>query len=107
MEPKKYTREQIAQRIVDHNDYLVVYMNKVYRLNSWIKQHPGGEMVIMHMIGKVRTNDSHVYCHRLLSIFRMLPMRSMPIIRTVFYAINCHCSISVMSTMKNNIDFNR
>ncbi len=54
MEKKKYTREEIAQRIVDHGDLLVIYSNKIYRLNSWIKHHPGGEMVILHMIGKVR-----------------------------------------------------
>ena len=48
-----YTREQIAARIVDHGDHLVIYKNKIYRLNNWIKHHPGGEMVIMHMIGRV------------------------------------------------------
>ena len=48
-----YTREQIAARIVDHGDHLVIYKNKIYRLNNWIKHHPGGEMVILHMIGRV------------------------------------------------------
>lgn len=54
VQKKIYTREEIAQRIVDHGDLLVIYCNKIYRLNSWIKYHPGGEMAILHMIGKVR-----------------------------------------------------
>ncbi len=54
IEKKKYTREQIASRIADHGDLLIIYNNKIYRLNSWIKHHPGGEMVILHMVGKVR-----------------------------------------------------
>ena len=54
MHKQKFTREQIAERIVEHGDLLVIYSNKIYRLNAWIKHHPGGEMVILHMIGKVR-----------------------------------------------------
>ena len=50
---KSYTREEIAHRIVDHGDDLIIYMKKIYRLNSWIPHHPGGEMVVRHMIGKV------------------------------------------------------
>ena len=49
-----FTRKEIAQRILDHNDLLVIYSKKIYRLNSWIKHHPGGDMVILHMVGKVR-----------------------------------------------------
>jgi cytochrome b involved in lipid metabolism len=54
MEKKSYTRKQIAQRIIENEDLLIIYSNKIYRLNSWIKHHPGGDMVILHMIGKVR-----------------------------------------------------
>ena len=53
LEKKKYTRKQIAERIIDHGDLLVIYLNKIYRLNAWIKHHPGGEMAILHMVGKV------------------------------------------------------
>jgi cytochrome b involved in lipid metabolism len=56
MEKTKYTREQIAERIIEHGDLLVIHTNKIYRLNAWIKNHPGGEMVILHMVGKVREN---------------------------------------------------
>ena len=53
MDKQTYTRQQIAARIVDHGDLLVIYKNKIYRLNNWIQHHPGGEMVIRHMIGRV------------------------------------------------------
>ncbi|UJR36780.1 hypothetical protein I4U23_029493 [Adineta vaga] len=61
IEKKKYTREEIAQRIIDHGDLLVIYFNKVYRLNAWIKHHPGGEMVILHMVGKDATDEINAY----------------------------------------------
>ncbi|CAF0780453.1 unnamed protein product [Rotaria sordida] len=61
IEKKKYTREQIAQRIIDYGDLLVIHDNKIYRLNSWIKYHPGGEMAILHMIGKDATDEINAY----------------------------------------------
>jgi cytochrome b involved in lipid metabolism len=61
MEKKKYTREEIAKRIVDQGDLLVVYDKKIYRLNPWIKHHPGGEMVILHMVGKDATDEINAY----------------------------------------------
>ena len=54
MNLKSFTREQIAERIADHGDALLIYQNGVYRVNNWMKYHPGGEMIIQHMIGKVR-----------------------------------------------------
>lgn len=96
MEKTKYTREQIAERIIDHGDLLVIYMNKIYRLNAWIKHHPGGEMVILHMVGKVRTNT--LAARDPFDLFRMPPMKSMPIIRTMSYARRCRCFTSATST---------
>ncbi|CAF3750786.1 unnamed protein product [Rotaria socialis] len=61
MEKKSYTREEIAQRIVDYGDILVIHSNKIYRLNSWIKYHPGGEMVILHMVGRDATDEINAY----------------------------------------------
>lgn len=56
---KKYTRKQIAERIIDHGDLLVIHSNKIYRLNAWIKHHPGGEMAILHMVGKVNFHTEY------------------------------------------------
>ncbi|CAF0873204.1 unnamed protein product [Adineta ricciae] len=61
LEKKKYTRKQIAERIIDHGDLLVIYFNKIYRLNAWIKHHPGGEMAILHMVGKDATDEINAY----------------------------------------------
>ena len=51
---KGFSRNDIAKRINDHGDSLIIYANRVYRLNNWIKHHPGGPLVIFHMIGKVK-----------------------------------------------------
>ncbi|CAF1132126.1 unnamed protein product [Adineta steineri] len=61
VEKKKYTREEIAQRIIDNGDLLVIHSNKIYRLNAWIKHHPGGDMVILHMVGKDATDEINAY----------------------------------------------
>ncbi|CAF4824093.1 unnamed protein product [Rotaria sp. Silwood1] len=58
---KKYTREEIARRIVKDDDLLIIYQNKVYRLNTWIKYHRGGELAILHMIGKDAANEINAY----------------------------------------------
>jgi hypothetical protein len=93
IEKKKYTREDIARRIIDHGDLLVIYSNKIYRLNAWIKHHPGGEMVILHMIGRVRLT----YITKKKKInFRMQQMKSMLIIQIMSYVINYHYFILVI-----------
>ena len=50
---KELTRKDVAKRVNEHGDMLIIYENRVYRLNRWIDHHPGGPLVILHMIGKV------------------------------------------------------
>lgn len=69
----KYTRQEIAERIVNHGDLLVIYENKIYRLNSWIKHHPGGDMVVLHMVGKDATDEMNAY-HSNATLLKKLPL---------------------------------
>ncbi|CAG8534726.1 11097_t:CDS:1 [Racocetra persica] len=54
------TKREVEQR-VRNGQMLIIYNNKVYKLNKWIKYHPGGELAIINMIGKDATDAINVF----------------------------------------------
>lgn len=55
-------RDQIlSQRVVEgmiaDGDIIVMFQDCVLRLNSWIEKHPGGHLVISHMVGRDATDE--------------------------------------------------
>ncbi|KAK9687658.1 hypothetical protein K7432_014702 [Basidiobolus ranarum] len=50
-----FTMEEVRSRI-EKGEILIVYDCRVYRLNNWIKQHPGGRLAVEHMLGKDATD---------------------------------------------------
>ncbi|CAF0831873.1 unnamed protein product [Didymodactylos carnosus] len=67
-----YTRDEIAKKIAN-GDLLVIYVSKIYRLNNWIKHHPGGQMPILHMVGKDATDEINAY-HSAETIKKKMPL---------------------------------
>ncbi|KAH9822329.1 fatty acid desaturase-domain-containing protein [Melampsora americana] len=55
-----FTRDQIKARIAN-GDVLVLHKAYVYKLNSWLKKHPGGELAILHFVGRDATNEIEAY----------------------------------------------
>lgn len=55
-ESRIFTRRQIEARIAA-GDTLVISDNYVLRLNNWQKLHPGGRLVIQHMVGRDATDE--------------------------------------------------
>lgn len=51
-----YTRRQIEARIAS-GDTLVIFQDHVLRLNAWQDVHPGGSLVIQHMVGRDATDE--------------------------------------------------
>lgn len=49
-------RREIEGMISD-GQYIIILNNKVLRLDSWIKFHPGGELAIKPMVGRDATDD--------------------------------------------------
>ncbi|ORY08393.1 delta-6-fatty acid desaturase [Basidiobolus meristosporus CBS 931.73] len=41
---------------VQNGEILIIYKAQVYKLNKWIKYHPGGELAVRHMLGKDATD---------------------------------------------------
>ncbi|GAM89531.1 hypothetical protein ANO11243_075700 [Dothideomycetidae sp. 11243] len=63
----------IEQRI-NEGQILVIYQDAVLRLDSWMKKHPGGKLVIRHMVGRDATDEIKVY-HSPAVLDRMLGFR--------------------------------
>ncbi|WFD02414.1 sphingolipid 8-(E)-desaturase [Malassezia obtusa] len=59
--PKKVlTRAQIAERIA-HSEVLVLHRRLVYKLDNWVHQHPGGDLAILHFVGRDAKDEIEVY----------------------------------------------
>lgn len=54
------TRAQLAARIAQ-GEVLVVHRRLVYKLDHWMKQHPGGDTAILHFVGRDAKDEIEVY----------------------------------------------
>ncbi|EJD04084.1 delta 8-sphingoloid desaturase protein [Fomitiporia mediterranea MF3/22] len=53
----EWTREEIAARILA-GEALFIYRSRVVRVTpSWLKRHPGGELAILHFVGRDATDE--------------------------------------------------
>lgn len=55
-ECKIYSRSDIEASIAA-GDVIVINDGNVLRLNAWLDKHPGGGLVIQHMVGKDATDE--------------------------------------------------
>ncbi|KAG0145870.1 hypothetical protein CROQUDRAFT_63413 [Cronartium quercuum f. sp. fusiforme G11] len=55
-----FTREQIKARI-GNGEVLVLHRSYVYKLNAWLHKHPGGELAILHFVGRDATDEIEAY----------------------------------------------
>lgn len=54
------TRSEVESRIAE-GDTLVIAQGYVLRLNNWQDVHPGGRLVIQHMVGRDATDELSMY----------------------------------------------
>ncbi|OAV89929.1 hypothetical protein PTTG_11823 [Puccinia triticina 1-1 BBBD Race 1] len=54
------TRNQIKTNIA-LGQVLVLHRSYVYQLNSWLAKHPGGELAILHFVGRDATDEIEAY----------------------------------------------
>ncbi|SPO25996.1 related to delta-6 fatty acid desaturase [Ustilago trichophora] len=59
-QPRTFTRSQLAQRIA-HGETLVLHRRKVYKLDRWLQRHPGGELAILHFVGRDASDEIEAY----------------------------------------------
>lgn len=57
---RELTRSQLARRIAK-GETLVLRGRTIYKLDSWLKRHPGGELAILHFVGRDASDEIEVY----------------------------------------------
>ncbi|KAL8291815.1 hypothetical protein RQP46_002073 [Phenoliferia psychrophenolica] len=68
-EVRTLTRQQIAFCITQGH-VLVIHRGFVYRLNNFLKNHPGGAMPVLHYVGRDATDEIEAY-HPVFALQRM------------------------------------
>jgi delta8-fatty-acid desaturase len=53
---KVLSRREVEGMIAE-DKLIIIVDDKVLRLDTWIKFHPGGDMAIKHMVGKDATDE--------------------------------------------------
>lgn len=53
---KVYTRREIEKLIAEGRKIIIVN-NKVLKVDAWLKYHPGGDLAILHMVGRDATDE--------------------------------------------------
>ncbi|KAI4090739.1 MAG: hypothetical protein LQ339_008283 [Xanthoria mediterranea] len=59
-QPKVLTRHHVAA-LIAAGDTIVINQGLVLRLNGWLDHHPGGRLVIQHMVGRDATDEISIY----------------------------------------------
>ncbi|CAG8458160.1 11212_t:CDS:1 [Ambispora gerdemannii] len=54
------TNEEFLRRVKEGQS-LIIYDRKVYKLDNWIKFHPGGALAIHHLVGKDATDEINAF----------------------------------------------
>lgn len=56
-----FTREQVAQRILN-GQHLILYHNNLLLIPlSWLDAHPGGRLTLLHFVGRDATDEIEAY----------------------------------------------
>lgn len=56
---RRWIEGQIAE-----GKHVIVYDDRVLKVDAWIKFHPGGDKSIKHMVGKDATDEINAYVFR-------------------------------------------
>ncbi|KAL8996517.1 MAG: hypothetical protein Q9169_003984 [Polycauliona sp. 2 TL-2023] len=59
-QPKVLTRADVGA-LIAAGDTIVINEGMVLRLNAWLDHHPGGRLVIQHMVGRDATDEISIY----------------------------------------------
>lgn len=49
--------QHIVEGMIADGDTIVIFQDYVLRLNGWLHKHPGGSLVIQHMVGRDATDE--------------------------------------------------
>jgi delta8-fatty-acid desaturase len=49
-----------VERLLFEGRQIVIMDGNVLQLDGWLKEHPGGKLAILHMVGRDASNEIHV-----------------------------------------------
>lgn len=64
---KELSRREIEHRIAQ-GQKLFIFEGHVVKADAWLNYHPGGDKIILHMVGKDATDEVSAYVSRSTSI---------------------------------------
>lgn len=47
--------------LIAEGKHVMIYENRVLKVDAWLKYHPGGEKPIKHMVGRDATDEINAY----------------------------------------------
>lgn len=75
---KVYSRREIEKLIAEGRKIIIVN-TKVLKVDAWLKYHPGGDLAILHMIGRDATDEVQSFVIRHLIPFDDLVTDPLPV----------------------------
>lgn len=49
-----------VEDLIARGDVIIIFHDKVIKINSWLPRHPGGELLVRHFIGRDATLEIEV-----------------------------------------------
>lgn len=61
MERDKTISPRAVEGMIAEGQTIVIFEDLILKLDSWQHKHPGGKLVIMHMVGRDATDEIRAY----------------------------------------------
>ncbi|EHK47020.1 hypothetical protein TRIATDRAFT_217433 [Trichoderma atroviride IMI 206040] len=61
MDRDQVLSQRAVEGMIADGDTIVIFQDHVLRLNGWLDKHPGGSLVIQHMVGRDATDEMTAY----------------------------------------------
>lgn len=61
MDRERILEARTIEGMIAEGQTIVIFEDYVLRLDSWLAKHPGGQLAILHMVGKDATDEITVY----------------------------------------------
>lgn len=59
MDRDQIINRSAVERMIANGQTIVITDDMVLRLDGWMEKHPGGRLVVMHMVGRDATDEIH------------------------------------------------
>ncbi len=65
------------ETLIENGNAIVIYNKIVFKLDSWLRHHPGGDKTILHFVGRDTTDQINAYLSLLLPPFLLRQLWSL------------------------------